>query len=201
MRTTHAKHLASSHLHVGVLETLCAVLLHLIARVYFAHGNTWPRASQRLYDHLSHALSSKCLAALEFLALEPSKRIENRSKQQEDGCYNQTGSLRPDADPLYSTHDKVNGSAHVVGAEFANERVEFGRGRADAEEQGYLNEDDDERADSVQCKLAVTLSTPRDLAATYKQTMLNAMTKVAWKMFDIPSAKQRNMHSTPVLCR
>ena len=34
---------------------------------------------------------------------------------------------------------------------------------------------------------------------THKQTMLNAMTKVAWKMFAIPSAKQRKMHSTPVL--
>jgi hypothetical protein len=34
---------------------------------------------------------------------------------------------------------------------------------------------------------------------THRQTMLNAMTKVAWKMFAMPSAKHRNMHSTPVL--
>jgi hypothetical protein len=31
--------------------------------------------------------------------------------------------------------------------------------------------------------------------------MLNAMTKVAWKMFEIPSAKHRNMQSTPVLVK
>jgi hypothetical protein len=33
----------------------------------------------------------------------------------------------------------------------------------------------------------------------YRHTMLKAMTKVAWKMFAIPSAKQRKIHSTPVL--
>lgn len=34
---------------------------------------------------------------------------------------------------------------------------------------------------------------------TYKQTMLKAMTKLAWKMFAIPRAKHKNMQSTPVL--
>lgn len=33
----------------------------------------------------------------------------------------------------------------------------------------------------------------------YRQTMLNAMTKLAWKMLAIPSAKHKNIHSTPVL--
>lgn len=38
-----------------------------------------------------------------------------------------------------------------------------------------------------------------DRRKTHKHTMLKAITKVAWKMFAIPSAKQRTMHSTPVL--
>jgi hypothetical protein len=37
------------------------------------------------------------------------------------------------------------------------------------------------------------------LGMTYRQTMLNAMTKLAWKILAMPSAKHRNMHSTPVL--
>ena len=37
--------------------------------------------------------------------------------------------------------------------------------------------------------------------SSYRHTMLKAMTKVAWKMLAIPSAKQRKMHNTPVLFR
>jgi hypothetical protein len=107
--------------------------------------------------------------------------------------------LRPDADPLYGAHYEVYGGAHVVGAEFADERVEFGRRWADAEEERYFDEDDDKGTYSLNAVSDYSVHRNECLGITYKQTMLNATTKVGWKMFDTPSAKHRNIHSTPVL--
>jgi hypothetical protein len=146
---------------------------------------------------LSDTLPTQRLASLERLALESSQGIEDGSNQQEDSCDNQAGRLGPDADPLYGAHDEVDGGAHVVGAEFPDKGVELGRGRADAEEERDFDEDDDEGAYSVQQVSHEGRS--RSRVGAYKQTMLNAITKLAWKMLAIPSAKQRNMHSTPVL--
>lgn len=96
-----------------------------------------------LYDHLRNTLSTQRLAALESLALEAGQRIENRRNQQEDGANNQARCLGPDADPLHGAHDKVYGGAHVVGAELADEGIELGGGRTDAEEERYFDENDD----------------------------------------------------------
>lgn len=151
-----------------------------------------------LYDHLSDTLPTQCLATLERLALESSQGIKNGSNQEEDSCDNQASCLGPDADPLYSAHDEVDGGAHVVGAEFADEGVELRGGRADAEEERDFDEDDNKGAYSVQ--RVSSEKRPRTRVGAYKQTMLKAITKLGvWKMFAIPSAKQRNMHSTPVL--
>ena len=67
-----------------------------------------------LYDHLRNTLSSKCLTALELLTLEASKRVEDGGKQQENRRDNQARGVGPDADPLHSAHDEVDGGAHVV---------------------------------------------------------------------------------------
>jgi hypothetical protein len=81
-------------------------------------------------------MSAQSLAALERLALETSKRIED-------------GSERPDADPLYSAQHGVEPSAHVIRLNLADEGIEL-RGRwADAEEQRNLDEDDEEGRHSV----------------------------------------------------
>lgn len=101
-----------------------------------------PRA---LYNHLRNALAAERLAALELLALEAGERVEHRGQQQEDGRHNQARRHGPDADPLYGAHDKVDGGAHVVGAEFADKLIELGRRGTDAEEERYLDEDDDKR--------------------------------------------------------
>lgn len=103
-------------------------------------------ASHFLYNHLCNALASQCLAALELLALESSKRIEDSSDQQKDCRNNQACCHGYDADPLYCTHGEIDSGAHVVRTEFANEGIELGGGWADAEEEGYLDEDDDEGA-------------------------------------------------------
>jgi hypothetical protein len=74
------------------------------------------------------------LAPLERLSLHTGQRIEHgRNKQHHRRC-NQTRNINRDADPLYNAHDKVDGRAHVVGLEFADEVIEDGGGWADAQE-------------------------------------------------------------------
>lgn len=94
-------------------------------------------------------MSAQSLAALERLALETSKRVEDGSEGQEDGADDQAGRLRPDANPLYSAQHGVEPSAHVIRLNLADEGIEL-RGRwADAEEQRNLDEDDEEGRHSV----------------------------------------------------
>jgi hypothetical protein len=97
-----------------------------------------------LDNHLGYALSAQSLAALECLALETSKRIEDGGEGQEDGADDQAGRLRPDADPLYSTQHGVEPSTHVVRLDLTDEGIELGGRRTDAEEQRNLDEDNEE---------------------------------------------------------
>jgi hypothetical protein len=146
---------------------------------------------------LSNTLSTESLAALECLALEPGESVEDRGDEQEDGRDNQARGHGPDADPLYSAQNEVDSSAHVIRLKLADEGIEL-RGRwADTQEKRDLDENDDERRDSA--SLVSWAQSAWAQWKTYKHTMLNAMTKFAWKMFAIPSAKQRKMHSTPDL--
>jgi hypothetical protein len=89
-------------------------------------------------------LSTQCLATLELLTFQTSQRVKDSREQEDYSCSDQAGRLGPDADPLHSTHHKVYGSAHVIGAELPDESVECGGRRADAEEERYFDEDDDE---------------------------------------------------------
>lgn len=102
-----------------------------------------------LYDHLRDALATERFAALESLTLESSKRVENGCQEQEDCRSDQATRTSRQTRPLHCAHDGVNGCAHVICLELADEGVEFGRRRADAEEEGYLDEYDDEGAYSV----------------------------------------------------
>lgn len=45
---------------------------------------------------------------------------------------------------MHEAHGEVDAGSHVVGGEAAHEGVEFGGRRADAEEEGDLDEDDEE---------------------------------------------------------
>lgn len=99
--------------------------------------------SRRLDDHLRDALSTQRLAALECLALETSKRVEDGREEQDHGSSDQAGDSRGNASPLYCAHGGVESGAQKVGLELANESVEFGRRRTDPEEQRYFEEKDD----------------------------------------------------------
>lgn len=103
-----------------------------------------------LDDHLGYTLSTQSLAALERLALETSKRVEDSGERQEDSTNDQACWLRPDADPLYSTQYGVETSAHVVCLDLTDEGIELGGCRADAEEERDFDEDDKEGGYSVE---------------------------------------------------
>lgn len=94
-------------------------------------------------------MATQRLASLERLALETSERIEEGGNKEHDSGRNQTGSIYRNANKLNNTHDSIDSGAHVIGLEFADEGVEFGRGWADAEEERDFNEDDDEGADEA----------------------------------------------------
>jgi hypothetical protein len=57
------------------------------------------------------------------------------------------------------------------------------------------------KAHTLWASVSVEKGIWEESSSSYRQTMLKAMTKVAWKMLAIPSAKQRKIHSTPVLFR
>jgi hypothetical protein len=94
-------------------------------------------------------MATQRLAALERLTLDASQRIEQGGDKEHDRGRNQTGGIYRNANELYDTHDTIDCRAHVIGFEFADEGVEFGRGWADAEEEWNFDEDDDEGADET----------------------------------------------------
>jgi len=149
-----------------------------------------------LYNHLGYACTPKRLAPLELLVLEPCKCVEDtRNQQKHSGC-DQARCIAYEAGPLYDAHDEVDGGAHVVGMEFADEVIKRCRGRADAEEERDLEEDDEERGHSVQ---SLVRGSREGASETYKHMTLQTMMMSKWKMLAMPSAKQRNTQITPVL--
>lgn len=96
-------------------------------------------------------------------------------------------------------HDEVDRSAHVVRLKAADESIEVLRGRADAEEKGYLDEDDNEGADTMAVSMARFSSDSPELCVAYRHMTLNRMTQWKWKRLAMPRAKQSTTHNTPVL--
>lgn len=107
-----------------------------------------PARSRILHNHLRDTLSSQCLAANEALSLDASQSVKNRSQQQENSCSNQAGGIGNQRKPLDDAHGQVDGSAHVIRLEAADEAVKLRRGRADAQEKRDLDEEEDEGADA-----------------------------------------------------
>lgn len=97
-----------------------------------------------LNNHLRHTLSTQRLTALKLLSSEGCQSVKYGSNQQHNGGSDQTRGFGDDAEPLDEGHDGVDGGAHVVGCEPADEGVEFGGCRADSEEEGDFDEEDDE---------------------------------------------------------
>lgn len=101
-----------------------------------------------LDDHLSYTLSTQRLTALKRLSLKSRQRIENRRNQQKNRRSDQTRRVSNQAQPLNQAHDSVDRRAHVVRLEASDEGVEGRGGRADAQEEGDFDEDEDEGGDA-----------------------------------------------------
>ena len=84
-----------------------------------------------LNNHLRNALPSQRLTGSELLLLEASEGVEQGGDQQHDGAGDQARSIADERKPLHQAHDAVDGGAHVVCLEAADEAVEVFRGRAD----------------------------------------------------------------------
>lgn len=102
-------------------------------------------------------MAAQSLTRRELLLLQASKRIECRGNQQHDSGCDQTCRVADEREPLDYAHCGVDGGAHVVGFEAADEGVEFLGGRADAQEEGDFDEDEDEAGDAVRDRSAEML--------------------------------------------
>lgn len=100
-------------------------------------------------NHLRHTLSTKRFTTHKLILPRRSNSIERACNQQEHGSSDQTRGADDERQPLHQAHDAVDGRSHVVCAELAYEVVEFGAGWADAEEEGYFDEEDHEGGGSV----------------------------------------------------
>jgi hypothetical protein len=100
-------------------------------------------------NHLRNALPSKRLTIHKCLSPNTSQKIAQRGSQQHDRRSNQASDSRNDGQPLNKAHDAVDGRTHVIGLETADEAIEGGAGRADAQEEGDLDEENDEGADAA----------------------------------------------------
>lgn len=116
-------------------------------------------AGLSLYDHLRNALSAQRLAANKGLALDAGKKVGHSSQSKEHSSGNQArGGAISQAQPLDQGHDGVGTSAHVVGLDFPDVGIERAGGRADSEQQRYLDKQDDEGRHSADGAGAVSHS-------------------------------------------
>lgn len=81
--------------------------------------------------------------------LQPGEGVEEGGKNKEYGGGNQTRGTSAETGPLDGAHNGVHGSAHPVGGEAANESIKLGGGRANAQEEGYLNKEDERCRDTT----------------------------------------------------
>lgn len=100
-----------------------------------------------LYNHLRHTCATQRLAADKGLALDASHKVASGREGEEHSGGNQARRARNDGEPVDNGHDGIGARAHVVRRDLADGGIEAGRGRADAQEQGHLDEEDDEGED------------------------------------------------------
>jgi hypothetical protein len=114
-----------------------------------------PSLRAHLNNHLRNSSTTQRLATHKLILPRRRNRIKARRDQQHNSSGNETRSNNDERDPLHNRHDEVDCSAHIVCAELPDEVVEFGRGGADAQEEGDFYEEDYECACSVGGSLVV----------------------------------------------
>lgn len=103
----------------------------------------------RLHNHLCNSSTTEGLAPNERLALDARKQVTDAGSAQQDGGRDEGGGTRDDGEPLDEGHDAVGTGTHVVGRDLADGIIEGRRGRADAQEKGHFDEEDDEGRDTA----------------------------------------------------
>jgi hypothetical protein len=92
-------------------------------------------------NHLRNTLPTQRLTRRKLLLLEPRERIESRSNKQHNRSRDQARRVADQREELDDAHGEVDGGAHVICLEAADEGVEVLGGWADAEEEGDFDED------------------------------------------------------------
>ena len=82
------------------------------------------------------------------MTLDASQCVEDGRNEQDNRSNNKTGCLDGKRDPLNDTHGEVDGGAHVIGLESADEGIKGGGCRTNAQEERDFDKEDDERADT-----------------------------------------------------
>ena len=100
-------------------------------------------------NHLRNTLPTQSLTASKIVVTDAGDKIEDRRNQQENGGCNQTASATNQTDPLDGAHNPVDKSTHVVRRETAHELIKLGRRRANSEEEGDFDEDEQGAGDTT----------------------------------------------------
>jgi len=104
------------------------------------------RHASHLHNHLRDSSTAERFTAHELILPQSSNGVEATGEEQDHRGSDERGRMYGDADELDDGHDAVDGGAHVICAELADEVVELARGRADAEEERHFDEEDYEGA-------------------------------------------------------
>ena len=94
-------------------------------------------------------------------------------------------------------HDSVDDSTHVVRRESSNEVVKGWGSWANAKEYRYFHEYEGEARESAP-HLAAESYTIR-VAVTYMHRIPNNIMILTWNKLEMPTARQRSIHITPIL--
>lgn len=144
---------ARSRLSVQRIHPICALLFTLTQVSHLSRSVQTPPnliASSLLIsnsnqdilnNHLRNPLSAQRLTRGKLLLLQPRQSVERSSDKQHDRRRDQARGVADQRQPLHHAHDGVDGGAHIVGLEAADEGVEFLGRRADAQQERDFDED------------------------------------------------------------
>jgi hypothetical protein len=96
-------------------------------------------------------MATESLAANKGLASDGGQQVADGGQRKKDSGGDQGGVGVDDAEEEHDGHDGVGTSAGIVGRDLADHGIELGGRRADAEEQGDLDEQNDERKGNCEC--------------------------------------------------
>lgn len=110
---------------------------------------TPPCPHPHLHNHLRNPLPTQRLTTHKLILPRRRNPIKRARNQQHHRRRNQARRHDNQAQELHDTHNAIHSRAHVVRRELAHEVVEFAAGGADAQEEGYFDEEDEEGTRSV----------------------------------------------------